>query len=140
MSRSGRPYVIGFAGLLAGVALLFSVAGRMAKLPDPNGYDRWAAIAARIPESVRDLQPINAAAFALFAAEYPGLVEEVERALQQPAAVPLKAGQEWLAEQATEFMSVRNLETALLALARHGESTGDSLAAVRGRVAAVELG
>ena len=130
----------GLAGLVLAVAVLSLVAGKVTKLPNPNGYDRLVSIAGRIPEDVRDLPATNSVALAHFATEHSGLIGEVEDALKLPAAAPLAMGQEWFADQAAEFMSVRSLEKALLAVARHAEIAGDSALAVRGRLAVIELG
>jgi len=121
--------------------LLAVVVGRQApEMPNPNGYDRLLALAAPIPNHVGDLDQKGAPTTAQFVAAHPNVVADAQRALELRAVVPVVYTSAWLGKRMPELMSIRRLEKALLAWARHSQSFSDLPAATAARLAAVKLG
>lgn len=142
MPRGLRRSFIAFL-VVTGIAALALWSGRRARtVPNPNGYDRLAALAATLPETVRDLADTNASAAAAeqFVKGHSNLVSEVIDASASPCLVPLKYSAADLGTAMVNGMGFRRLEKALLVCASAADASGDPQGATRARLASVELG
>lgn len=123
------------------LSVITVVLGRRApEQPNPNGYDRLLALAAPIPNHVGDLDDKGAPTTAQFVAAHSNVVTEAQQALELPTLVPVTYTGAWLTKRMPELMSLRRLEKALLACARHRQTSGDPQAATAARLAVVKLG
>ena len=120
---------LGFAALVALLALVFVIPSKsaFAPLPDPNGYHVLVQAAAKVEASNTETDTNEVEALVLF--NRPAL-NEVRRALELPCAVPVQMNQRWMRRHTAEVSSFRRVANACdmeAALLRQQGATTEAL-------------